>query len=117
MRKEHKTTIARMQDVNESAAKVANEALSASRAEISKWRAMYEKREPRPEDVRRIKDLETELREANERLERSAQHRRTLQSELLGRAGEFDSAGAVRKRGGLSLKRAHAAYAAAPRER
>ena len=116
MRKEHKITIARMQDVNESAAKVANEALSASRAEISKWRAMYEKRESRPEDVRRIKDLETELRDVSERLERSAQHRRTLQSELLGRASEFDATSA-RKRGGLSLKRAHAAYAAAPRER
>jgi DNA repair exonuclease SbcCD ATPase subunit len=113
LHKEHKVIIARMQEVNESAARTANEALSASRAEVSKWRAMYETRESRPEDVRRIKNLETELHDAHERLERSAQHRRTLQSELLGRANDFGAA-TPRKRGGLSLKRAHAAYATAP---
>ncbi|CEF97370.1 unnamed product [Ostreococcus tauri] len=104
LRKEHKDVIARMQDVNETASRVANEALSAANAEISKWRAMYETRESRPEDVQRIKQLEIDLSDAGERLERSSAHRRKLQTELLGRANDVDwtpKAGVRRSRRGL----------------
>ena len=89
LRKEHKSVVARMQDVNESAARTANEALAASNAETAKWRAMYDKRESRPEDLRRIKELQNDLHETATRLERSVAHRRTLQSELMGRAAEL----------------------------
>ena len=107
LRKEHKSVVARMQDVNESAARTANEALAASNAETAKWRAMYDKRESRPEDLRRIKELQNDLHETTARLERSVAHRRTLQSELMGRAAEFDSPSAR----GARLSRARAAYA------
>jgi chromosome segregation ATPase len=107
LRKEHKSVVARMQDVNESAARTANEALATSNAETAKWRAMYDKRESRPEDLRRIKELQNDLQETTARLERSVAHRRTLQSELMGRAAEFDAPSAR----GAGVARARAAYA------
>lgn len=97
LRKEHRSVVARMQDVNETAARVANDALAASRAEISKWKAMYETRESRPEDLRRIQQLESDLIDANERLDRSAAHRRQLQSELLGRATDVEWSAGLHK--------------------
>lgn len=97
LRSEHKETVMRMQSSNESAMRAANDALSASKAEVSKWRAVYENREARPEDLKRIEDLELELAVTNERLERSAAHRRTLQTELLGRAREFDKTPTARR--------------------
>lgn len=90
LRKEQRAVVVRMQDVNETAARVANDALAASRAETSKWKAMYETRESRPEDVRRIQQLESDLSDTNARLDRSAAHRRQLQSELLGRATDVE---------------------------
>jgi hypothetical protein len=115
LKSEYKLNIERLQDVNETAARVANDALSASRAETRKWRSMYEHREARPEDLKRISELEDDLKSANERLDRSAAHRRTLQAELLGRAAEFDSAIACSSEvGGFSARRARAAYANSP---
>lgn len=115
LKSEHKLNVERLQDVNETAARVANDALSASRAETRKWRSMYEHREARPEDLKRISELEDDLKSANERLDRSAAHRRTLQAELLGRAAEFDSAIACSSEvGGVSARRARAAYANSP---
>ena len=97
IKSEHKKTIMRMQSSSEAATRAANDALSASRAETSKWRAMYENREARPEDLKRIENLESELALTTERLERSAAHRRTLQTELLGRAREFEVTPAARR--------------------
>lgn len=115
VKSDHKLNVERLQDVNETAARVANDALSASRAETRKWRSMYEHREARPEDLKRISELEDDLKSANERLDRSAAHRRTLQAELLGRAAEFDSAIACSSEvGGFSARRARAAYANSP---
>jgi len=115
LKSEHKLNVERLQDVNETAARVANDALSASRAETRKWRSMYEHREARPEDLKRISELEDDLKSANEMLDRSAAHRRTLQAELLGRAAEFDSAIACSSEvGGVSARRARAAYANSP---
>lgn len=114
LKSEHKLNVERLQDVNETAARVANDALSASRAETRKWRSMYEHREARPEDLKRISELEDDLKSANERLDRSAAHRRTLQAELLGRAAEFDSAIACSSEVGFSARRARAAYANSP---
>ena len=115
LRSEHKINVERLQNVNETAARVANDALAASRAETRKWRSMYEHREARPEDLKRISELEDDLKSANERLDRSAAHRRTLQAELLGRAAEFDSAIACSSEvGGFSARRARAAYANSP---
>lgn len=115
VKSDHKLNVERLQDVNETAARVANDALSASRAETRKWRSMYEHREARPEDLKRISELEDDLKSANERLDRSAAHRRTLQAELLGRAAEFDSAIACSSEvGGFAQRRARAAYANSP---
>jgi hypothetical protein len=115
MRKEHATALTRMRDTAETAARVANNTLAASQAETSKWRVMYETREARPEDLRKIAELESALEDANTRLDRSAAHRRTLQAEILSRASEFEaSAPASHRVGGVSLRRAQAAYAVAP---
>lgn len=55
--------------MNELVVKVVNEAFSAFRVEILKWRAMYEKWELCLEDVWWIKDFEMELCDVSECLE------------------------------------------------